>query len=513
MSKFLLLTKLTIACQLVLLSACSHINEKSANMDNSTLLPNPASTKSHILDFSKQPYTIQSATYDGKTIRYRAYENIVYVANPVDSTYQNMNIYIPDDYFANKTIDGFTKDTAPIFFTNNVGGYMPAKPATVGIDERSKQANSLLVALSKGYVVASAGARGRTTKNSEGVYTGKAPNAIIDLKSAVRYLKFNDKVMLGDANKIISNGTSAGGALSVLLGATGNQKDYEPYLKQLGSAPASDDIFAVSAYCPITDLEHADMAYEWQFNGVNDYQKMDISMLDFKVERKLVKGTLTAEQIQLSNQLKPLFPDYINQLQLKDSQGKLLVLDKNGHGSFKDLVTSYIVKSAQNAINSGEDLSKISWVTVHNNKVTSVDFSLYNQTVGRQKTPPAFDAVDLSAGENQLFGTEKLDSQHFTDFSMKHSRKAGATLADSQIIKMMNPLYYLAQNSKTPKNWRIRVGTNDRDTSLAIATIVATKLQNQGRQVDFAMPWGQGHGGDYDLEELFAWIKKTVNEQ
>ena len=30
-------------------------------------------------------------------------------------------------------------------------------------------------------------------------------------------------------------------------------------------------IFASSNYCPITNLEHADMAYEWMFNGVNSY--------------------------------------------------------------------------------------------------------------------------------------------------------------------------------------------------------------------------------------------------
>ena len=81
------------------------------------------------------------------------------------------------------------------------------------------------MALSKGYVVASAGARGRTTKNNEGMYTGKVPAAIVDLKAAIRYLKFNDKKMPGDASKIISNGTSAGGAISTLLGATGNNLD------------------------------------------------------------------------------------------------------------------------------------------------------------------------------------------------------------------------------------------------------------------------------------------------
>ena len=54
--------------------------------------------------------------------------------------------------------------------------------------------------------------------------------------------------------------------------------------------------FAVSAYCPITDLDHADMAYEWQFNGVNDYKKMNISMLDYRVKRELVAGTLTDDE-------------------------------------------------------------------------------------------------------------------------------------------------------------------------------------------------------------------------
>jgi hypothetical protein len=31
-----------------------------------------------------------------------------------------------------------------------------------------------------------------------------------------------------------------------------------------------------------------------------------------------------------------------------------------------------------------------------------------------------------------------------------------------------------------------------------------------GAAVDFSVPWGQGHGGDYDLEELFAWALQVV---
>ena len=62
----------------------------------------------------------------------------------------------------------------------------------------------------------------------------------------------------------------------------------------------------------------------------------------------------------------------------------------------------------------------------------------------------------------------------------------------------------------TTKNWRIRHGAFDRDTSIAIPVILATMLKNKGYEVDFSLPWGLPHSGDYDLEELFAWIDKLA---
>jgi len=44
----------------------------------------------------------------------------------------------------------------------------------------------------------------------------------------------------------------------------------------------------------------------------------------------------------------------------------------------------------------------------------------------------------------------------------------------------------------------------------AIAAILAAKLQNSGKNVDMAMPWGVPHSGDYDLDELFAWMDGIV---
>jgi hypothetical protein len=39
--------------------------------------------------------------------------------------------------------------------------------------------------------------------------------------------------------------------------------------------------------------------------------------------------------------------------------------------------------------------------------VTDLDFDAYVRYMQRQKTPPAFDALDLSTPETQEFGTEK----------------------------------------------------------------------------------------------------------
>lgn len=437
------------------------------------------------LDFSQLSGSLKSFELDGKTINYRAFENIVYVTNPIDSRYQNMNIYIPEAYFQQGTIDGWNADTAPIFFPNQVGGYMPAKAGKPELDKRAGNTpNAIMAALSKGYIVASAGVRGRTEAS------GKAPAAIVDLKAAVRYLKANDQAMPGDANKIISNGTSAGGALSALLGTSANAPEFEPYLQQLGAASADDTIFAVSAYCPITNLEHADSAYEWQFYGVNDYQKIDITMLDYRVERKLIKGTQTNEQIKLSQKLKNLFPSY-------------------GNGTFKRYIEKLLMQSAQTALDKGEDLTQAKWLSIHQGKVINADFSQYAKAVSRQKTTPAFDGVDLSTGENNLFGDAQTSSKHFTDFSSEHSTIADAKRADPAIVKLMNAMNF---NSPT-QYYRIRYGENDRDTSLAIAALLALKLENSGKQVDFAVPWGRGHSGDYDLDALFAWMKNITKTE
>ncbi len=172
------------------------------------------------LAFDAKNYESMSTTVDNKEIKYRAFEYIPYVANPIDIDQQYINIYVPEEYFNNGTINGYNTQTAPIFMPNAVGGYMPSQAMTPKME--NGKPNSVLYALSRGYVVASPSTRGRTNKASDGNFIGKAPAVIVDLQAATAYLHANDSAMPGNANRIITNGTSAGGGVSLLQGATGN---------------------------------------------------------------------------------------------------------------------------------------------------------------------------------------------------------------------------------------------------------------------------------------------------
>ncbi len=494
---------------------------------------NFASAATPDLEFDSSIGVEKTLTCNGREIKFVAYENISYVAEPA-SEIQKLSVYIPAEYLRGGRINGYSAETAPIFLPNGVGGYMPGKilePAEK--DRLSGGANASLVALSRGLVVISPAIRGRTTKMN-GVYVGKAPAFIVDYKAAVRWIRFNrDRLPAGDVEKIISNGTSAGGALSALLGATGNAPEYLPYLEQLGAANERDDIFASSDYCPITNLENADSAYEWIFYGENKYfpamwQLQDLAARgknipkNFPTDKPLdsesannpeaVKNSvdMTAQEIKISKILRDAFPDYVNSLNLRDEHGNILTLDKNGNGSFKNFIKGKYIESAQKALDNGENLSGVGWLKIKNGRVFDADLKKYPAAVTRMKAAPAFDKLDLSSAENDEFGDMRNTPKHFSKISRE---LGGGEFADEKIIAMLNPLNFIGrQDVTTAKYFRIRHGAADRDTALAIPAILALKLQNNGVEVDFFSPWGIGHAGDYDLPELFDWIDSVCKQ-
>jgi len=486
--------------------------------------PLQADTSAKItLTFDINNYESMTGTVDNKEIKYRAFEYIPYVSNPIDIDQQYINIYIPEEYFNNGTVNGYNTQTAPIFMPNNVGGYMPSQPMAPKVE--NNKPNSALYALSRGYVVASPATRGRTNKASDGNFIGKAPAVIVDLQAATAYLHANDATMPGNAKRIITNGTSAGGAVSLLQGATGNTSDYQPYLQALGAATASTDVYASSAYAPITNLDAADMAYEWSYNGITSFNKVTMGQGELPqanvggapapMQRSVQRVNLTNNDVAYSDLLKSHFPDYVNNLQLRDRTGVILKLDKKGNGTFKQYVKSFIIDAANKAKSNGADLSRYSFLLLDKNTglVKDIDWDAYNSFTSRSKVPGAFDSRSNDSGENSLFGTSTSDTNHFTITAALHDTTPNndVYVENAKIVTMMNPMNYLGSPSATnAKYYRIRYGTSDSNTSVAIPLIVGTRAQNLGYSVDMATPFGVDHAGDYDLQDLFNWMDSIV---
>ncbi|WP_330232826.1 Tat pathway signal sequence domain protein [Nocardia sp. NBC_00508] len=444
--------------------------------------------------FTVETKTVATVECD-KKVTYRLYRGIVYVAEPVDEAYQSLNISVPVE------VDGKPVDTskAPILFSNSVGGYLSSsatssKPNGFDGGDRTRNPDLALVA---GYVVVESGARGRDLVADDGVHYGVAPAAIVDLKAAVRYLRHNSGRVPGNTDRIVTTGVSAGGALSALLGASGDSRIYDRYLDELGAADASDAVFASACYCPIADLEHADMAYEWNW-GANPLASGE---LDPTVSRELSRA----------------FVDY---------QASLGLQGKNGFGPItadnygRYLVRTYLEPAATEYLTDltaperSSYLADNTWITWAGDRAEFPwqDFLVH---VGqRTKNAPAFDAFDLSSGENNLFGVGTTKARHFTHYSLRTATGDAGAQLDRDLpekITMMNPTHFIGQrNPARAKHWWIRVGTKDTDTSLTVVGNLAAGLENLGDAVDAAMYWDAGHGSNEDPEDFIEWIGKVT---
>ncbi|MDR2118307.1 MAG: alpha/beta hydrolase [Tannerellaceae bacterium] len=436
------------------------------------------------MDFSLHELTLPT----GETVKFRAYEKLYFVSSVEDSAYQYLHFFVPE-------LPDCNVQKAPVFLRTYIGGYAASKAVFPSPDDAGGYA------LREGFVVVIPGSRGRNSK-AGGILTGKAPAGLLDLKAAVRFLRYNDKQMPGDAEKIVTDGTSAGGAMSALLGATGNNPLYEPYLKKMGAAQARDDVFATVCYCPITDLEHADMAYEWLYGCTN-----------------VSTRNLSPEQTVVSNALAERYPEYLNGLNLKTPDGAPLTAE-----NYLPYLKSFLIASAQKAKDAGADLPSGAGIVQSGDFVVDIDWEHYLNYVVRKeplKTPPAFDSLGVPANSrpsnaNDLFGDLSGEPVNFTGFSLQRATgNPSATLsADIQArVILMNPMYFIGDGkSKTAPHWYIRHGAIDRNTGFQIPVNLYTKLLNNGFHPNFALAWNRPHSGDYALRELFAWLNEILGK-
>lgn len=214
-------------------------------------------------------------------------------------------------------MNGYTAATAPVIFENNSAGYM--QMPHVWLDGPRCYAHPYL---KQGYVYVTCGNRGHESRDREGKFVGKAPINLVDLKTGIRFIRHNRAVIPGDMTKLISIGWSAGGAMSTLLAVTGDNENFTPYLEANGAfMDESDAVFAAQIYCPIVDLEHADLAYEWLFGADKENEASPAGPA----------SVMTPFQEALSAALSRDYIAYFNSLKLKHPEtGEELLIGEDG---------------------------------------------------------------------------------------------------------------------------------------------------------------------------------------
>ena len=533
-----------------------------------------------------------SLTFDNAAWQYDEINDIywqvgvVYVANPASLDYETLGIYVPGAYLeATANGDGtytasvksdaqvgqFTAATAPYVLPVNTPGFNASQAPTWLADGIASYTQAGMIYLQPGI-------RGRdNTTDSQGQeVVGGAPWGVTDLKAAIRYVRYNKDVLPGDTDKIVSFGHSGGGAQSAILGASGDSTLYNPYLEALGAAmkdkegnPISDAPYGTMTWSPITSLDYADAAYEWNLGQFAD-------------SNTRAEGTFTQA---LSQDLAKEYANYINQLGLKH-EGQALTLTESSQGiytqgSYATYLEGVVNQSLNNFLDdtsfpytsdgagpggSTESVTyetaqafidslnaETQWVTydaaTNTAKISNLaDFAKYVKKAS--KAVPAFDDLSRSQAENAVFGVAEENELHFdqlvarllknnqakyesltdwnsqyvTDFEsdLAKTDSLGKTIAERQ--DLYNPMFYLTsaysgyQTSKLAPHWRIRSGISQGDTALTVETNLALALENQAngavKSVDFATVWGQGHTTaertGHASANFIQWVQEIV---
>ena len=465
------------------------------------------------------------------------YQGIYMNANITNLENQTMLIYAPKEYFDvdndgnvvginhTNTVNGYTADTAPIIYANECGGWKSSSPRSVDTNY-----------IKEGFIHVTAGARSRDAFDASGVkHTGKAPMQMADLKSGIIQIRANADIIPGDIEKIISIGTSGGGQMSSILGASGDMKEYYEYMYEAGTLGVTknpdgsfnsvykDSIYAAQNYCPIADIENADMAYAWWWvDLINDGGVYGSGFTDF--EKRLQE--LEAHE----------YINYLNSLNLTDEYGHKLTLTGLREGTYYDAILRNISDALNKMVLTGElnaeskygDYS--AWLTKDkegNYEVTSLKgFMIGTGLVkNRNKAIPGFDAKDKSA-ENNAFGKPETDTVHFSKSIAKIMKDNYDELSkldgfDKDVVdsyindtiegeeaeyinnqtSLLNATHIMLGNDginavNPAKHFRNRSGTADQHTSFGIGYNIMLAALTKGANIDYSLVWDMPHGSN-----------------
>ena len=462
------------------------------------------------------------------------YDGVYMNANITNPENQTMLIYVPAAYLdtdaeGNVTginhdavVGSYTADTAPIVYLNECGGWRSSSPRSCDT-----------AYIQEGFLYVTAGARSRDAYGEDGLATGKAPTQMVDLKSGIIELRANSDVIPGDKDRIISIGTSGGGQMSSILGASGNMPEYYEYMYESGvlgvtrnedgtyQSGYADNIYGAQCYCPIADIENADLAYAWWWVDLADQGG--------------TVGTFTDFDFRLQELEAEAFVDYVNSLGLTDAEGNALTLDGLREGSYYDAVLQNLSDALNAAVETGEadpaaDYPDAGWLTRNEDGTWSVtDLAGFMVGTGlvyaRNKQVPGFDTMYKTA-ENDAFGAPEDTAVHYSasvaqilqdnyeelsaldgfdaeavdnyieealsgpkaDSIARQTSLLNATriMLGADGISAVDPAPY----------WRDRSGTADQHTSFSVGYNLCLAAQSLGLNTDYHLVWNMGHGSN-----------------
>lgn len=286
----------------------------------------------------------ESLAIDNAAWRFDSERNVYYqlglnyCLSPATEAYESLAIFVPGAYFTAEqngetytctinekaVVGSFTPATAPVLLPINTGTLSAQEsPTAYGSD-------GLTPYLREGCVYVYAGFRGRsaavdTTTGSDALIPGGSPWPVVDLKAAVRFLRYNDDVLPCNTSRTFVFGFGAGGGLSAVLGASGDSTLFDPYLAEIGAithdasgAAVSDAIAGSASWCPVSSYDMADAAYEWCQGQYADEDTRE-------------EGTWTR---LLSQDLAGSYGAWINEMDLRDDDDAQLTLDETETGVY-----------------------------------------------------------------------------------------------------------------------------------------------------------------------------------
>ena len=541
-------------------------------------------TLSNIL-YSEQKLELNSLEFENTNWGYNPTDGVyykiglVYCENPVNTEYESLALYVPKEYLTCTESEGkynckinssgkkgsYTAKNAPMVMPVNTPGYSAMKAPT------SYDYRTVSEFLQKGIIYIYAGCRGKYDEQTN--FTSGAPWGVTDLKAAVRYIRYNKDLIPGDSNKIYTFGMSGGGAQSCLMGATGNSPLYQNYLTEIGAKmedkngkEIKDNVKGSQCWCPITNLDTADAAYEW-------------NMGQYYFEGTRANDTFTKS---LSDDLAEEYAKYVNDIKLKDPKGNVLTLTNTNEGSYYDYLKLVIEESLNNFFEDttfpytpdggrpfnqppgpNPEPSKTYNTTEEyiNDKNSDYEWLYYDnftkkatiKSVGdfvkhcklAKKDVAAFDDLNRNQAENQVFGTDINEKvKHFDKTVYKllsnnnetYANKSGWNenyitdylndLDDVDLLgvnittrlNMYNPMYYLIdyyegyKTSDVADYFRINTGLFQPDTGNVVEMNLYLALKSLGKNVEFTTVWEKQHveaerKGDANTN-FISWIEQ-----